>query len=107
MRMAHVKAVVEEHTEVLQIAQQLERTREDLTKRVKELQDKMRNDLEVRDREIQQLKAAVRKASEDKEAGIKGAKDQVRARAYGKAGAGTQDSGGLRLGRRGWQGGGH
>lgn len=72
--------LVEEHTEVLQIAQQLERTREDLTKRVKELQDKMRNDLEVRDREIQQLKAAVRKASEDKEAGIKGAKDQVRAR---------------------------
>lgn len=52
-------------------------TQADLLKRFKELSDKNKNELEVQEREMQVLRAQLKKAEERKEQGEGAAKDQV------------------------------
>ena len=49
----------------------------ELNRRIKELQDKLRDEVEVRDRELQGVRAALKKASEEKDASNGASKAQV------------------------------
>ncbi|GAX72800.1 hypothetical protein CEUSTIGMA_g255.t1 [Chlamydomonas eustigma] len=72
-----VEALLSEKLELEKKLPVSEKERHDLTKRVKDMQEKLRNEVEIRDREIQVLKSSLKKAAEDKDAALGVSKEQV------------------------------
>lgn len=72
-----VEVIMAENAELLAVNEQLQKSKADMAKKLKELGDKMRDEIEVRDRENRRLATELKKTTEQKETGMSAAKEQV------------------------------
>ena len=74
---SQINALVVERLELQDIVSSNDKSKAELSRCIKDLQDKLRDEVEIRDRELQGVRAALKKANEDKEANTGANKAQV------------------------------